>query len=263
MEVHGRPSVMRSLELLAGSFTRPPPAEPGRASDTSSGRAHRYIGGKALAMQVSVTFRQIDATDALKQYAEERLGKIRKYIPDPIAVNVVLSTERHNHRVDVNLQLHNGFTIAGHETSENMYSSIDLVTAKIERQVKRYKDKLREHRIKSPYPPLAASHSIISEEHDRVQAEIAAAREPALAEAAAEPSSAAPANGATQEAPLPVVDKAEKFHATPMSTNEAIMQLNLLHEQFLVYRSDRSGQVNVVYRRDDGTYGLIETSPSA
>jgi putative sigma-54 modulation protein len=212
-------------------------------------------------MQVSVTFRQIDASDALKLYAEERLGKIRKYLPDPIAVNVVLSTERHHHRVDVNLQLHNGFTIAGHESSENMYSSIDLVTQKIERQVKRYKDKLREHRVKSPYPPLTASHSIISEDHDRVQAEIAAAREPELAEAA-EPSSGAGADGAAPAAPAPVVDKAEKFHTTPMSTNEAIMQLNLLHEQFLVYRSDRTGQVSVVYRRDDGTYGLIETSPS-
>ena len=213
-------------------------------------------------MQVSVTFRQIDATDALKQYAEERLGKIRKYIPDPIAVNVVLSTERHNHRVDVNLQLHNGFTIAGHESSENMYSSIDLVTAKIERQVKRYKDKLREHRVKSPYPPLTASHSIISEDHDRVQAEIAAAREPALAAEAAEASSGAVADvppASSPQASPPIVGKAEKFHTTPMSTNEAIMQLNLLHEQFLVFRSDRSGQVNVVYRRDDGTYGLIET----
>jgi putative sigma-54 modulation protein len=214
-------------------------------------------------MHVSVTFRQIDATDALKQYAEERLGKIRKYIPDPIAVNVVLSTERHNHRVDVNLQLHNGFTIAGHETSENMYSSIDLVTAKIERQVKRYKDKLREHRVKSPYPPLAASHSIVSEEQDRAQPESAAVAAVAELGGAAEPSSGAEANGAGDAAVLPVVDKAEKFHSTPMSANEAIMQLNLLHEQFLVYRSDRTGQVNVVYRRDDGTYGLIETGPSA
>ena len=219
-------------------------------------------------MQFSVTFRQIDASDALKDYAEDRLGRIKKYLPDPIAINVVMSTERHIHRVDVNLQLHNGFTLAGHESSENMYSSIDLVTAKIERQVKRYKDKLRKHRVKSEYPPLTASHSIISEDHDRVQAEIAAAREPEPGlEMADAPAPGAAATIAAAPAPasaghVPVVDKAEKFHTTPMAMNEAIMQLNLLHEQFLVYRSDQTGQVNVVYRRDDGTYGFIETSPS-
>ena len=97
-------------------------------------------------MQFSVTFRHMEATEALKNYAKDRLGRIKKYFPDPIACHVVLSTERHNHRVDVNLQLHNGFKVAGHESTENMYSSIDLVSAKIERQVRRYKDKLREHK---------------------------------------------------------------------------------------------------------------------
>lgn len=245
-------------------------------------------------MQFSVTFRQMEPSDALKEYAGEKIGRIRKYLPDPIACHVVLSKERHHHRADVNLQLHNGFTVAAHESSDNMYSSIDLVISKIERQVKRYKDKLRKRRVKSTYPPLAASHSIISEEHDRVQAEIAAEREPAPAGAGAEAVPAAPVEAESGAATVgseggaaadgrpaadgrrdghpavdgradggpSIVDKAERFHSTPMSTNEAIMQLNLLHEQFLVYRSDQTGQVNVVYRRDDGTYGLIETSPS-
>jgi putative sigma-54 modulation protein len=73
-------------------------------------------------MQFSVTFRHMDATEALKNYAKERFERIKKYFPDPIACHVVLSTERYNHRVDVNLQLHNGFKIAGHEITENMYS---------------------------------------------------------------------------------------------------------------------------------------------
>ena len=60
---------------------------------------------------------------------------------------------------------------------------------------------------------------------------------------------------------LAVVRRTEKFHASPMSTGEAIMQLNLEHKQFLVFRCERSGGVNVVYRREDGTYGLIETPP--
>ncbi len=97
-------------------------------------------------MQFSVTFRHMEATEALKDYAKEKVQRIRKYFPDPIAVHVVMSTERYNHRADVNVQLHNGLKIAGSEATENMYSSIDLVVAKIERQVRRYKDKLRDHK---------------------------------------------------------------------------------------------------------------------
>ena len=88
-------------------------------------------------MQFSLTFRHMDATDALKSYTEERLQRIKKYFPDPISCNVVLSANRFNHRVDVTLKLHNGFQVAGHETTENMYSSIDIVAAKIERQVRK------------------------------------------------------------------------------------------------------------------------------
>ncbi|HET6610688.1 MAG TPA: ribosome-associated translation inhibitor RaiA [Kofleriaceae bacterium] len=185
-----------------------------------------------------MTFRHMEATDALKDYAKERLDKIRKFLPDPIAMHVVMSTERFKHHVDVNLQLHNGFLIAGRESSEDMYSSIDRVTAKIESQVRRYKDKLRTHKSRAGVAPLVASHSILVEE-DHVPA--------ATAAVAAEPQS-------------PIIPESEKFHATPMSPADAIMQLNLLGEHFLVFRNEESGQVNVIYRRDDDGYGLIETT---
>src|SRR5438552_6239590 len=115
-------------------------------------------------MQFAVTFRHMEPTDALKSYAKERMERVRKYLPDPIACHVVLSTERHNHRIDVSFQLHNGLAIAGHEITENMYSSIDLCIAKIERQVRKYKGKLegmkaRPHGVHS----LPWSHSIVSE----------------------------------------------------------------------------------------------------
>src|SRR5436853_6364945 len=115
-------------------------------------------------MQFAVTFRHMEPTDALKAYAKERMERVRKYLPDPIACHVVLSTERHNHRIDVSFQLHNGLAIAGHETTENMYSSIDLCIAKIERQVRKYKGKLEEQRVR-PHgvEPLPWSHSIVNE----------------------------------------------------------------------------------------------------
>jgi len=191
-------------------------------------------------MQFAVTFRHMEPTEALKSYARERMERVRKY-------------ERHNHRIDVAFQLHNGLSIAGHETTENMYSSIDLCIAKIERQVRKYKGKLEGMRAR-PHNVVALpwSHSIIDEAfhelnelngngHSRVM----------------------PKADSNHHQPEFTVVRTEKFHAQPMSVSDAIVQLNLLHEPFLVFRHDTDGRVAVVYKRDDGSYGLIETPTGA
>jgi len=199
-------------------------------------------------MQFAVTFRHMEPTEALKSYARERMERVRKYLPDPISCHVVLSTERHNHRIDVSFQLHNGLAVAGHETTENMYSSIDLCIAKIERQVRKYKGKLegmkaRPHNVHA----LPWSHSIVSEAFGGMGGETNGHEQV--------PS---PDHGSTMSPEFKVV-KTEKFHAQPLSVADAIVQLNLQHEPFLVFRSDTDGQVAVVYKREDGAYGLIET----
>lgn len=201
-------------------------------------------------MQFAVTFRHMEPTEALKSYARERMERVRKYLPDPISCHVVLSTERHNHRIDVTFQLHNGLSVAGHETTENMYSSIDLCIAKIERQVRKYKGKLegmkaRPHGVHA----LPWSHSIVNEAFDGVGG---GANGHANQE-----------HGTTMPSPDFQVVKTEKFHAQPMSVADAIVQLNLLHEPFLVFRHDTDGRVAVVYKREDGAYGLIETPTGA
>lgn len=202
-------------------------------------------GIEGVRMQFSVTFRHMDATDALKGYAKDRLEKIRKYFPEPISIHVVMSTERFHHRVDVNVQLHNGFKIAGTETTENMYSSIDLVSAKIERQVRRYKDKLRAHKVRE-LESVAVVHSVLAE--------------PAASLAADAGNGGGEFAPSDDHASVPVLITSETVRANPMSTAEAIMQLNLLHAPFLVFRNDQTGQINVVYKREDGAYGLIETT---
>src|SRR5262245_44609708 len=194
-------------------------------------------------MQFAVTFRHMEPTEALKSYARERMERVRKYLPDPIACHVVLSTERHNHRIDVSFQLHNGLSIAGHETTENMYSSIDLCIAKIERQVRKYKGKLEGMRAR-PHHVVALpwSHSIVNEAFGGLEGETngkASAEHP--------------------PAPQYTIIKPDKYHAQPLSVESAIVQLNLMHEPFLVFRSDTDGRVAVVYKREDGSYGLIET----
>lgn len=179
-------------------------------------------------MQFSLTFRHMDPTDALKNYTEERLQRIKKYFPDPISCNVVLDASPLRHRVDVTLKLHNGFQVAGHETTENMYSSIDLVAAKIERQVRKYKDKLRHHKGRdgNRHP---VTHSVVTEPRE----DDAASPETALV-------------------------KREQIHADPMTVSDAIMQINLLHKAFYVFLNDDNGQLSVIYRRAGDEFGLIE-----
>lgn len=200
-------------------------------------------------MQFAVTFRHMEPTEALKSYAKERMERVRKYLPDPISCHVVLSTERHNHRIDVTFQLHNGLSVAGHETTENMYSSIDLCIAKIERQVRKYKGKLegmkaRPHHVHA----LPWSHSIVSEAFGGIDETNGNGRSPTI-----------PPPDVNSPNPDYKVVRTEKFHAQPMSVADAIVQLNLLHEPFLVFRHDTDGRVAVVYKREDGAYGLIET----
>jgi putative sigma-54 modulation protein len=199
-------------------------------------------------MHISVTFRHMDATEALKEYAKEKVERIRKYFPDPIKSHVVLACDRgYNHIADVTITLHNGIVIKGEETTEDMYSSIDLVMAKIERQVRRYKEKIRHHKgLESIHGAREISHSVVEVE------------EPAMATAPERPKPAKP--GTVEEAAK--IIKKSKFWAKPMTTQEAVMQMNLLGNDFLVFMS-ATHEVNVVYRRGDGTFGLIETGPGA
>jgi putative sigma-54 modulation protein len=192
-------------------------------------------------MQLSVTFRHMDSTDALRDYAKEKVERIRKYFPDPIKAHVVLVCDRgYNHTADVMITLHNGLVIKGVETTEDMYSSIDLVMAKIERQVRRYKEKIRSHKGQEGlHGQREIIHSVLAAPPEETQG----------------PSS----NGHGHQAAEAEIIKKSKFFAKPLTPNEAVMQMNLLNNDFLVFTNAASHEVNVVYRRGDGTYGLIET----
>src|SRR5262245_49232068 len=175
-------------------------------------------------MQFSVTFRHMEATDAIKEYAREKVERIKKYFPDPIMAHVVLTTERgYQHVADVNIQLHNGLIIKGRETTEDMYSSIDLVMDKIERQVLRYKEKIRHHKARLDLSSIPVAYHIIRGE---AEGEPAAASNEGAAEASHE--------SAVKE---PQVIKSSKFFARPLTVIEAVMQMNLLHNSFLVFRN--------------------------
>lgn len=186
-------------------------------------------------MQVSVTFRQMEATPALKDHATDRVQKIAKYISKPTDAHVVLSLEKYMHKADITLNT-NGLLIRGAEKSEDMYSSIDRAIEKIERQLKRYREKLKRHQPRQSSNPYRVRLNVLDNQADENQTDEMAATLPAR------------------------VVETEEFDATPMTVDEAIMQMDLLDNKFLVFQNAGTAQLNVIYRRKDGFFGLIEVA---
>jgi len=201
-------------------------------------------------MQLSTTFRHMDASQAVREYAAEKLDKIRKYFnKDPISAHAVFSVERGFHHVaDLNITLPSGIVINAKETTEDMYSSIDLAAARIERQVRKWKDKIRDHKPHGG-PSTSVREMVIHPEEvepgQQADAQASAAKAPAPP--------APPAHGFN-------VIKDERFTARSMTVEDAVMQLNLLGDELLVFTDAGSGRTSVLYRRKDGNYGLIETA---
>jgi putative sigma-54 modulation protein len=192
----------------------------------------------------------MDGSQAVREYAEEKLEKIRKYFnKDPISAHAVFSVERGFHHVaDLNITLPNGIVINAKETTEDMYSSIDLAAARIERQVRRWKDKIRDHKPHGG-PSTSFRELVIP----------AGEMEPGPAAAKAD---GQPAAGGAASARSFAIIKDERFSARSMTVEDAVMQLNLLGDELLVFTDARTGGISVLHRRQDGNYGLIETGPS-
>src|SRR5262245_24455153 len=176
-------------------------------------------------MQLSTTFRHMDASQAVREYAAEKLEKIRKYFnKDPIAAHAVFSVERGFHHVaDINITLPNGILINAKETTEDMYSSIDLATARIERQVRKWKEKIRDHKPHGgPVTPVRELVIPAEDIEPRPSATVAATPH-------------APAAEASPPSPGFRVIKDETFTARAMKVEDAVMHLNLLGDELLVF----------------------------
>jgi putative sigma-54 modulation protein len=192
-------------------------------------------------MQISSTFRHMEASPAVKDYAEERLDKIRKYFQrELLSAHAVFSVERnHNHTAEFSLTLPNGIVLQARETTEDMYSSVDLAAARIERQVRKWKEKIRTHK-----PHGGPSFSI---------------RSAIIATETFEPTAVQPQG---DEGKIPVILE-RTIEVRALSVEDAAMQLNLMEKEFLVFTDVDSKTISVIYRRKDGNYGLIETGATA
>jgi len=181
-------------------------------------------------MEVTIKGKNLQVSDALKDYPQKKVSKLEQHFATIKEAVVTMSQQRTQHIVEVTLE-GDGVLIRGEERSQDMYASIDQVVEKLDKQISKLKSKL----IEKPRSETA-----------RVQAEIESAAATAII-----PETAA-------EAEEPRIVRTKRVAVKPMPPDEAAQQMELLDHDFFVFLNSETGQLNVLYRRKDGNYGLIE-----
>ncbi|QGP92198.1 Ribosome hibernation promotion factor [Neomoorella glycerini] len=171
-------------------------------------------------MEIIIRGKNLPVTDALKQYIVKRLSKIERYLEGVDEVQVNLAVNRDSHVVEVTIPL-NGYLLRGEEATGDMYGSVDLVVEKLEKQIAKYKTKLARKLKNGTLKELVVENP-------------------------------------EEAAPEPKLIRTKRFPIKPMPVEEAILQMNLLGHNFFVFSNAETEEVNVLYRRRDGNYGLIE-----
>jgi putative sigma-54 modulation protein len=174
-------------------------------------------------MQTSVTFKNIDPSDHLKSFIQDKLNRLDKLLDNPAEANVVLSVEKFRHIAEITLS-GDRLNIVGKEETNDMYSAIDMVLDKLETQLKKNKQKIKKRRPTSRKKNKGfASPDMQYMEED-----------------------------------IPRTVKIQNIEYKPMDVEEAVMQMDLVDDHFFVFTNARTDRVNVLYRRSDGDYGLIQ-----
>lgn len=171
-------------------------------------------------MKIVVRGINFEVTNALKEWVEKKTGKVEKYFDNIEEAQVKLVVDGDRHRAEVTIPL-DGIVLRGEEETGDMYASIDSVMDKMERQIRKYKTRI-DRRLKNE-----SVRSLVPERND-------------------------------EGYESPHVVKTKRFAVKPMPVDEAIMQMNLIAHNFFVFRNADTEEVNVVYLRNDGNYGLIE-----
>jgi len=174
-------------------------------------------------MKIIVKGKNVEVTPALREYVEKKVSKIQKYFEGELReATVTLVVERELHRIEVTIPI-DGYILRGEEETTDMYNSIDNVVDKLERQVRKYKTRIN-RKIKN----LSVLDLVPN------------------------------GNTANDDQQEPKIVRTKHFALKPMPEEEAILQMDLLGHNFFVFLNAETDEVNVVYRRKDGNYGLIE-----
>lgn len=171
-------------------------------------------------MKFIIAGKGTQVTDALRNAVEEKLGKLKHYFTDDTEIHVTLKVEKDRQKIEVTVPV-KGHIIRAEQVSDDMYVSIDLVEDIIERQLRRYKKKI----IDSKQSAAHFTSEFMSEDNDDEEVKIT---------------------------------RTKKFAVKPMDAEEACVQMELLNHSFYVFRNSETDEVNVVYKKKDGSYGLIE-----
>ncbi|MBU0994007.1 MAG: ribosome-associated translation inhibitor RaiA [Proteobacteria bacterium] len=180
-------------------------------------------------MQTSITFKNLDSSDALKSYIQKKLDRFDKLLDSPAEASVVLSVEKIRHIAEIKLAS-DRLNIQAKEETENMYSSIDMIIDKLKKQITKSKQKVRERR---PGPKSGIKGS-------------------------AERNQSGLSDDDPEDDSQVII---ENIHYKPMDINEAIMQIDIEKENFFVFTHAKTNRVNVLYKRKDGHLGLIQPTP--
>ncbi|MFD0714971.1 ribosome hibernation-promoting factor, HPF/YfiA family [Paenibacillus sp. GCM10027626] len=179
-------------------------------------------------MKYNIRGQNIPVTDALRDFVEKKLTRLEKYFEAPITseINVTMSVTKGMHTVEVTIPLP-GLMLRAEEKGDDMYASIDRVVDKLERQIRKHKTKVnrkvrQESGIRTLFKDEGAAVQVMDEEDD-----------------------------------MELV-RTKRFTMKPMDVEEAILQMNMVGHSFFVFANSATKEVNVVYRRSDGKYGLIE-----
>ena len=175
----------------------------------------------------TVRGKNIEITPSLREYVEKRVGKVTKYFEKVGDISVLLTVNKGRHIVEVTVPVQGGVLLRGEEATMDMYTSIDLVVEKLERQIRNQKTKHARRFRQGGFKAEAIAAEPLPDKRD--------------------------------ESEEYAVVKTKRFVVKPMDVQEAIMQMNLLNHDFFVFRDAETEEVNVVYRRTDGNYGLIES----
>jgi putative sigma-54 modulation protein len=170
-------------------------------------------------MHTSVTFKNIDPSDNLRAYVQDKLDRYDRFLDSPAEANVVLSVEKFRHIAEINITGRK-LNIIGKEETNDMYSAIDMVLDKVGKQIKKNKEKIRDKRGGAKLGMFPDELVGVEDDEKRV-----------------------------------VVKNIEY---KPMDIEEALMQMDLVTDNFLVFSNAKTDQINVIYRRKDGHFGLIQ-----
>ena len=178
---------------------------------------------------VRVTGRRVSVTEPIKDYATGKVEHLHLDYPRIIEAHVILDVEKHRHFAEIILHCNNHITIEASEETDDLYASIDAVIAKIARQMRKYKTKiLRNHRPRGFDIKHIDDHVLSVDGFD------------------------------AHEASEPQVLQTEQYAVKPMFVDEAVLQLEMSPRQFVVFLNAKTEKVNILYRRKDTGYGLME-----